>query len=111
MMSPASPAIVWRKMVVPMVVLLVLVGVFGVGGYVGSDQAIGNKPEWRKIVHSPAEYNLSSETCVSPESDREHRSRKIPTGTSHAADECRHREARSDSDARMENLAFLRQLD
>jgi len=69
MMSPASPAIVWRKTVVPMVLLLVLVGVFGVGGYIGSDQAIGNKPEWRKMVHSPAEYNLSSETVTLQSTD------------------------------------------
>jgi len=52
-----------------MVILLVLVGVLGVGGYVGSDQAIGNKPEWRKMVHRPAEYNLSSETVALQSTD------------------------------------------
>jgi pimeloyl-ACP methyl ester carboxylesterase len=69
MMSPVSPANVWRKTVVPIVILLVLVGVFGVGGYVGSDQAIGTKPEWRKMIHSPAEYNLSSETVTLQSTD------------------------------------------
>ena len=58
----------WRKTVVPGVVLLVL-AVFGIGGYVGSDQAIGNKPEWRKMVHSPAEYHLSSQTVTLESTD------------------------------------------
>jgi pimeloyl-ACP methyl ester carboxylesterase len=50
------------KAVATVAILLVLAGVFVIGGYVGSDQAIGNKPEWREMVHSPAEYNLCSET-------------------------------------------------
>jgi hypothetical protein len=60
-----------RKTVVPVVIviLLVLAGLFGIGGYVGSDQAIGNKPEWRKMVHSPAEYSLSSETVTLQSTD------------------------------------------
>ena len=56
-------------MPVVIVILLVLAGVFGIGGYVGSDQAIGNKPEWRKMVHSPAEYSLSSETVTLQSTD------------------------------------------
>jgi len=54
---------------VVVIILLVVVGVFGAGGYVGSDQAIGNKSEWRKMVHSPAEYNLSSETVALQSTD------------------------------------------
>jgi pimeloyl-ACP methyl ester carboxylesterase len=54
---------------VVIVILLVLAGLFGIGGYVGSDQAIGNKPEWRKMVHSPAEYSLSSETVTLQSTD------------------------------------------
>lgn len=53
----------------PMVILLVLAIVWGVGGYVGSNQAIGSRPEWRKMIHSPAEYNLSSETVTLQSTD------------------------------------------
>lgn len=39
-------------------------GVLGVGGYVGSSQAIGEKTAWRKLVHDPAEYHLASEVVA-----------------------------------------------
>lgn len=45
------------------IVVLVIVGVFGGGGYVGSSQAIGDKPAWRKVVHTPAQYNLSADVA------------------------------------------------
>lgn len=57
------------RIVMPVVVLLVMIGVFGAGGYVGSGQAIGDKAEWRKTVHRPAEYNLSSELAAFQSTD------------------------------------------
>ena len=53
----------------PVVVLLVVIGVFGAGGYVGSSQGIGDKPEWRKTCHNPAEYNLNSELAAFQSTD------------------------------------------
>ena len=53
----------------PLVIVLVLASVFGVGGYVGSDQAIGSRAEWRTMVHSPAQYNLDSETVTLQSTD------------------------------------------
>lgn len=53
-----------RRIFMPLIIsLLVVLGVFGGGGYVGSSQAIGNKPEWRKMVYTPAQFNLTSEVA------------------------------------------------
>lgn len=37
------------------------VGLLAIGGYVGASQGIGEHPEWRKMVRTPADYHLSSE--------------------------------------------------
>lgn len=42
-------------------VAALVLGSFGVGGYIGSSQGIGDNPAFRTIVRSPADYRLRSE--------------------------------------------------
>jgi uncharacterized protein len=51
-----------RRILVPLVIVLAAaLGLLGTGGYLGASQAIGEHPEWRKMIHTPADYDLSSE--------------------------------------------------
>jgi len=51
-----------RRILRPLVIVLTTaLGLLGIGGYVGAGQAIGEHPEWRKMVRTPADYDLSSE--------------------------------------------------
>ena len=43
------------------IVLAAALGLLGTAGYLGASQAIGEHPEWRKMIHTPADYDLSSE--------------------------------------------------
>jgi len=51
------------------VVVVVALGMLGAGGYIGSSQAIGNHPEWRAIVHTPADFQLTSEIVAFSSTD------------------------------------------
>lgn len=51
-----------RRILRPLVILLTTaLGLLGIGGYFGASQGIGEHPEWRKMVRTPADYDLSSE--------------------------------------------------
>src|SRR3974390_3493837 len=51
-----------RRILVPLVIVLAAaLGLLGTAGYLGASQAIGEHPEWRKMIHTPADYDLSSE--------------------------------------------------
>lgn len=51
-----------RRILRPLVILLTTApGLLGIGGYFGASQGIGEHPEWRKMVRTPADYDLSSE--------------------------------------------------
>jgi hypothetical protein len=52
------------------------------------------------VIDSRALFLLNRSLCVARFKSRASQAAKFRTGTSHAADEYRHREARSDSDAR-----------
>ncbi len=44
-----------------MIVLAAGIGLLGIGGYIGAGQAIGEHPEFRPMIHAPADYGLSYE--------------------------------------------------
>jgi pimeloyl-ACP methyl ester carboxylesterase len=51
-----------RMVLMPFVIaFLAALGVLGAGGYIGSSQAIGYHPEWRKMLLSPEDFGLRSE--------------------------------------------------
>jgi pimeloyl-ACP methyl ester carboxylesterase len=51
------------------IALLAALGFVGAGGYIGSNQAIGYHPEWRKMIKKPGDYSLRSEVVAFPSTD------------------------------------------
>jgi pimeloyl-ACP methyl ester carboxylesterase len=51
------------------IALLAALGFLGAGGYIGSSQAIGNHPEWRKMLETPGDYQLRAEVVAFPSTD------------------------------------------
>ena len=51
------------------IAVLAILGFLGAGGYIGSGQAIGDHPEWRRMLKTPGDYHLRSEVVGFPSTD------------------------------------------